>query len=248
MIFLKMAKINRITAIYFISLLFLYRFVSLPNIFFIIAIICYVFIPAYGSMKICSDFYVNAICSIVDKNSVILSFNLDKPEVDPTELLNCLDDYTVKGMFFVSGQYVKAKPEWVKLVKNRGHILGNHYFYNSKNYGFDRPSKLVVNLNETSKLITNITNEAVVYFRPPFGITNPFVKKAVTKLDLNVIGWQIKLSLKKLRKDRSTKKIIRKLRGGEIILVDMPDYGNIERILFLIEEIKKRDLSFRLLD
>ena len=247
MIFLKMPKINRITAIYFITLFFLYRFVSLPDIFFIIAIFCYVLIPAYGSFNICSNFYVNTLCSIAEKNAVCLSFNLDKPEVNPTELLDCMDDYNVKGIFFVSGHYVKANPEWVKLVHERGHAFGNHYFYNSRNFGFDRTSVLISNLKETSKLISGITGEMVIYFRPPFGITNPFVKKAIKKLELNVIGWQIKFTRKKLGEDSSTKKIIRKLRGGEIILVDLPDYVDIERIRFVIEEIKHRDLIFRLL-
>lgn len=248
MIFLKMPKINRVTAIYFITLLFLYRFVSLPNIFFVIAIICYVFILAYGSLKICSNFYVNALCSIVDKNAASLSFNLDKPEVDPTELLNCLDDYKVKGIFFVSGQYVKANPKWVKLVHERGHVLGNHYFYNSRDFGFDRTSILILNLNETSKLISDITGDTVKYFRPPFGITNPFVKKTVKKLDLSVIGWKVKLTQKKLEKDKLMNKIVLKLKGGEIILVDLEDYSDVEQIRFFIEKIKKRDLSFRLLD
>lgn len=248
MIFLKMPKINRITAIYFITLLFLYRFVSLPNIFFIIAIICYVFIPAYGSIKIYANFYVNAVCSIADKTAIVLSFNLDNVETDPTNLLTIMEEFGVKAIFFVSGNYVKANPEWVEQIEKKGHILGNHYLSNTKNFGFERPSELVMNLDETSKQISNITKKAVIYFRPPFGITNPFVKKAVKKLDLNVIGWQIKLSKKKLRQDISANKMIPKLKGGEIILIDLMDYLDIELIRVFIEEIKKRDVSFRLLD
>jgi len=248
MFIFKLPKINRITAIYFITLFFLYRFVSLPDIFFIIAIFCYVIIPAYGSIKICSNFYVDAVCSILDKTAVVLTFNLANSEIDPTKLLKLLGESGVKVMFFVTRQYVEVNPEWVKMIHERGHILGNHYFYNSKKFGFDRPSELVLNLDETSKMISNITKDVVVFFRPPFGITNPFVKKAIKRLDLSVIGWQIKVTQKKLEKERSIDKIIRKIKGGEIILVDLSDSVGFENIHTFIKELSQRNISFRLLD
>ncbi len=248
MIIFKLPKINRITAIYFISLFFLYRFVSLPDIFYIVTIICYIFIPAYGSMMICSNFYVNAICSISDKTGIVLTFNLIDSEIDIRKLLDLLEISNVKAMFFITGEYAKENPDLVKQINHFGHSIGNQYMNNSDHFGFHLPSRLMLNMEETSKLIMNNTGKNLKYFRPPFGITNPFVKKAIKKLDFNVVGWKIKISNKKLGNDGFSNKIIQKIKGGEIILIELSDSEDFDGIQILISEIKKRNISFRLLD
>ncbi|MCD4730127.1 MAG: polysaccharide deacetylase family protein, partial [Bacteroidales bacterium] len=245
MIIFNLPKINRITAIYFITLLFLYRFTSLPDLFFIIATVCYIFIPAYGALNICSNFYVDAVSSLPDKTAVMITFNLTKTGINLMAFLKLLDETGVKAMFFVTGQFCEENPEWIKNIHQRGHVIGNHFYDNSQRFGFYSSSRLVVNLKETGKLISGITMENVKYFRPPFGITNPFVKKAVKKLDYTVIGWKLNLNLEKSEKNRSLNRIIRKIKGGEIIVIDLSDSGNIDRIRVFIEEIKQRDLGFR---
>ena len=162
--------------------------------------------------------------------------------------LKLLDDTGVKAMFFVTGQFCEENPEWIKNIHQRGHVISNHFYDHSKGFGFYSSSRLILNLEETGKLISGITMEKVKYFRPPFGITNPFVKKAVKKLDYIIIGWKLKFNLKKLEKNRSFRRIIRKIKGGEIIVIDLSDSGNINRIRIFIEEIKQRDIGFRLLD
>jgi len=246
MIIFKLPKINRITAIYFITLFFLYKFTTLPDLFFIIATICYIFIPAYGALNIRSNFYVNAVSSLPDKKAVMLTFNLTKTGINLLAFLKLLDETGVKAMFFVTGQFCEENPEWMKNIHQRGHAIGNHFYDHSKGFGFYSSSRLVVNLKETSKLISGITEENVKYFRPPFGITNPFVKKAVKKLNYTVIGWQLKFNIKKSEKNRSFKRIVQKIKGGEIILIDLSDSGNIDRVRVFIEEIKQRDIGFRL--
>lgn len=248
MIIFNLPKINRITAIYFISLFFLYRFVSLPDIFYIIAIICYIFIPAYGSVKICSNFYVNAVCSISDKTAIALTFNLINSKVDIKKLLEILEISKVRAMFFITGEYAKENPDWVKQIHDRGHHIGNHYMSNSDHFGFHLPSRLMLDMEETNQLILDDGRDRIKYFRPPYGITNPFVKKAIKKLDLIVIGWKIRAKQKGLGIDKYFKKKTRKIKGGEIILIELSDSDDFNSIHNFIEETKKRDISFRLLD
>ncbi|HSG67110.1 MAG TPA: polysaccharide deacetylase family protein, partial [Bacteroidales bacterium] len=65
-------------------------------------------------------------------------------------------------------------------------------------------------------------------FRPPFGVTNPNIARAVNSLNYTVIGWNIR-SLDTVRKNTAgTVKIVkRKLRPGSIILL----HDNHERII-----------------
>lgn len=244
----KLTKIKRLTAIYFISLLFLYRLAFFPNLFFIIAIISYIFIPAFGSMNIRSNFYLDAVSSLPGNAAVMLTFNLAKTGMNTMALIRLLKETDIKVMFFVTGQLCEENPELIKNIYQQGHAIGNHFYNLSKHFGFYSSSKLIVNIEKTDSLIYYLTNERVKYFRPPLGITNPFVNKAVKKLDLTVIGWKMKFNLEKLEKNRSYKRIIQKIKGGEIILIDLVDSINIDPVRTFIEEIKQRDMGFYLLD
>src|ERR1700747_3090764 len=47
------------------------------------------------------------------------------PSVTP-KVLDLLDKYTVRATFFVIGAYAREFPEFVRELKARGHVVGNH--------------------------------------------------------------------------------------------------------------------------
>lgn len=244
----KLQKIKRITAIYFIGLFFLYRFTDLPDLFYIIACILYVVIPTYGALNIRSNFYVDTISSIRDKTSVVLTFNLSNSRIDLLSLLKVLDELEIKAMFFITGKFAEKNAEWLKIIQEKGHIIGNHSYDHSKGFGFYTSSKLITNLRETERLISSCTGESLNYFRPPFGVTNPFVQTAVKALKYEVIGWKLKLNLKERADNHSIEITIRKIKGGEIIFIDIPEKGSNDILRNVVKEIKQRNIKFSLLD
>lgn len=43
-----------------------------------------------------------------------------------TSLIDTLDKHNAKAIFFVNGYRVKSHPELLKLIHDRGQIVGNH--------------------------------------------------------------------------------------------------------------------------
>lgn len=107
--------------------------------------------------------YPNAIWRIdTGEKNVYLTFDDGPiPEVTP-RVLDILDHYNVKATFFMVGDNVRKYPDIFKMVKDRGHRLGNHTF---NHYSGMR--------HTTRKYIRNI-HKANTYihtdlFRPPHG-------------------------------------------------------------------------------
>lgn len=244
----KLHKIQRVTAIYFISLFFLYRFTDFPVLFYIIATIVYIIIPAYGALNIRSNFYVDAINTIQNKKNVVLTFNLSNTDIDVLRLLELMDELEIKGMFFITGQFAKGSPDTIKTIQQKGHIIGSHSFDLSKGFGFYTSSKLIIKLKESDRLISNSTEVPIRYFRPPFGVTNPFVQKAVKALNYEVIGWRIKFNFKESKNKILNEKKLKKVRGGEIISIDLTESSSIDLIREVIQGIKQQNVNFSLLD
>ena len=96
------------------------------------------------------------------EKAVYLTFD-DGPIPQSTPwIIETLDRYGVKATFFMVGDNVRKYPELYKLIKSRGHRLGNHTFNHVG--GFTVPSKdYLQNANKADKLIQSNL------FRPPRG-------------------------------------------------------------------------------
>jgi len=84
-------------------------------------------------------------------------------------------------------------------------------------------------------------------FRPPFGVTNPNIAKAVNSLKLQTMGWSIR-SLDTIAKDPETvvKRITSKIRKGDVILMhDSSELSIVvlERLLVYLENKKLKSIT-----
>ena len=71
-------------------------------------------------------------------------------------------------------------------------------------------------LDETMKKVTGLSPRL---FRQPYGVTNPNLKKAITRGNYIPIGWSVRsMDTVITNEDKLLKKITRSLRPGSIIL------------------------------
>ncbi|WP_308162595.1 polysaccharide deacetylase family protein [Bacillus sp. ISL-7] len=92
------------------------------------------------------------------------------PEYTP-QLLDLLKKYGVKASFFVVGSKVKAYPAIIKRMSQEGHTIGIHH-YNHISSWILSPFHLKKQLQMTEQAIKDCTNEAVTFYRPPWGSFN----------------------------------------------------------------------------
>ena len=114
-----------------------------------------------------------------------------------------------------------------QIVKSRAKKLGIKYVYINEKEKLFRIKYLCNRLN--------ITSDEVALFRPPFGITNPNIKKILKKLKMTSVGWDIR-SLDTITKDakKISNRVIRGInKGGSIILF----HDRCESTLSILENI-----------
>ncbi len=83
-----------------------------------------------------------------------------------TRLLDILDEYHVKGTFFVLGWIAETYPALVKEIYSRGHELGTHGFDHTPVYQMN-PEEFRAVLRRSVTVLEKITGERIVKHRAP---------------------------------------------------------------------------------
>lgn len=244
-----MLKPRNIFLILYISIFMVYLFLPWDKIFFIV--LCLIFLSnlVYFSANICSQVYIKTLCKANTNNkSIAITFD-DGPNSNITpELLKTLDLYNVKAAFFCVGKQIENNPELLKELNQKGHIVGNHTWSHDKWFDLFSSKKMKIEIEKTNNLIFEIINKKVKLFRPPYGVTNPNVKKAIKNYDFHTIGWSIR-SLDTIYNTKKTLKRIKKnLSPGDIILFHDKHEHVIEILKLFFEYCEKEEYEIVRLD
>lgn len=174
---------------------------------------------AYGSVNIDSDFYCRVLCSgNRHKNAIALSFD-DGPDKKITpEILEILKKHEIKAAFFCIGSKAEENQALVNRIFQEGHIIGSHSY--SHHFFFDlfSPARMSEELRKTENILYRIINKRILMFRPPYGVTNPPLAKALKRLDYHVIGWSLRSKDTVLHDDKLFERLTGKLKGGDIVI------------------------------
>lgn len=208
----------------FIGLLFLLVFINLVFpfnfLFFLFPVVVYFTIVGIKSSQISSGFHLSAICSgPANQKEIAITFDDGPHEEITPEVLKVLNEYNVRATFFCIGKHIKGNETTLVRMKREGHIIGNHTFSHAYLFDFFPATIVKKELDKTNETIHRIINKTPRFFRPPYGVTNPAISKAVKKSDFDVIGWNVR-SLDTVIKDESKifKRVTENLKGGDIVL------------------------------
>ncbi len=133
------------------------------------------------------------------------------PEVTPW-VLDLLDKYNIKACFFMVGDNVRKHPEVFKMVKDRGHLVGNHTFNHIRGFEYKGKSYLK-NIEKADEWIGSL------FFRPPHGHLRRNQLLALRK-KYKVVMWDLVTRdySKKLNGEQVFKKVKKYVRNGSIIV------------------------------
>ncbi len=180
----------------------------------------YIFILFLGTVRIGMGFFLRSVThGSRAKKQVALTFD-DGPDRHTSEVARCLERHAVCGTFFLIGHKVGQHPEVVKALLHAGHLVGNHSYYHQWYYPLKFTRKIRREIQETSAAIFEITGKKTRFFRPPFGITNPRIARAVKAEDLVSVGWDVRSFDTVLgTTSRLELRLRRKVKNGSIILL-----------------------------
>lgn len=190
-------------------------------------LILFLCVKIYGSVFIDSDFYIRTICHANrNENAIAITFD-DGPMAGNTErILNILKEKGVQATFFCIGKNILQAPSIAKRIDEEGHLIGNHSFEHGKFFDLQSTSSMKLELNKTDAVILNTIKKKPRFFRPPYGITNPNLARAVKEGSYETIGWSVR-SLDTVIKDRGRlwRRITKNLKPGDIVLFH--DYSDL---------------------
>jgi peptidoglycan/xylan/chitin deacetylase (PgdA/CDA1 family) len=162
-------------------------------LFYVILFLTFLVITTWGAFDIRLNYFTKAICksNSIQKKNIAITFD-DGPHEKTSEILDILMKYNAKATFFCIGKQIEKHPEILKRILNEGHIVGNHSYSHSKWNGFFSTQKNISEIEQTNTLVSQLVNKKIKLFRPPFGVTNPNIARAVAKTNQIMIGWNIR--------------------------------------------------------
>ncbi|MFW5787552.1 MAG: polysaccharide deacetylase family protein [Bacillota bacterium] len=157
----------------------------------------------------------------VDRSDQKISLTFDGTwGADYTEqLLDILAKHEIKVTFFFAGYWLEEYPELAKKIAQNGHEIGNHTYTHPHCSNLSQKD-LIKELQDTQKLIRELTGQKPRFFRPPFGDYNNSVIRTAHQLDYQVVQWSLdSLDWKEPGADFIVQRILDNTESGEIILM-----------------------------
>ncbi len=147
-------------------------------------------IAAYGAVYPRSQLFGSTVCRTNSPRKLALTFDDGpNPKITP-KLLDLLDRFNARATFFIIGKHARECPDLLKETAARGHVLGNHTDAHP-NLFWLKPDQITVELRCCNFSIVAATGAPPKWFRPPFGMRNPWVVPVARELKQRVVMWTL---------------------------------------------------------
>ena len=205
--------------VFFASLILLLISGKILLIFAVVIIFLLILGICASSIQI--NFFFHSINKVnTDKKKIVLSFD-DGPSPNITPLvLDVLKEYSCQAIFFCIGHKIKGHESILQRMVAEGHIVANHSFSHSTWFDFYSSIRVYDEIKKTNEEIFRAIGLHSKLFRPPYGVTNPMLAKAINRSGHFSIGWN-KRSLDTVIKDQEKvlKRILKNIKPGDIVLL-----------------------------
>lgn len=235
------------TILYFGSFLLIIGIVTgyVSFLWLLVWILLGIALTAWGSFSIQRNYFLQAIHhnSSIQEPVMALTFD-DGPHPNTEKVLDLLKQYQMKATFFCIGKEIQKYPEIARRIIAEGHVISNHTFSHSNKMGFLSTVEVTEEITQTNEIIFRTIHHKPALFRPPFGVTNPNIAKAVQATDMHVIGWNIRsLDTKAKSSDVIMQRVVPKLEKGAIVLLHDNRTLTVETLEQLLQHIQKKNLQ-----
>lgn len=210
--------------------------------FVFVVVVIYVCIILTLSTNIRSNFFQHTLHSGAGKQGIGLSFD-DGPHPNTLKILDVLDAYEVKALFFCIGKNINQHPEIYREIIKRGHVVGNHTYSHTRKFGFLSTRAIISEIQQCGRIANEVSGLNTRLFRPPFGVINPKVSRAILATGHITVGWSVRpYDAITSSPGRIYDRITRNLKQGDLILL----HDNIPQTVEVLEQLlvflKKKNL------
>lgn len=210
----------------------------------LIPVVIYIHLLVFGAIYIQWNFYVKSYSHIANSKAIALTFD-DGPAQYTGVILDVLKKEGVSAAFFSIGKNAVANSEMVKRWHAEGHLVGNHSYDHGFNFDWKSSKAMQEEINKTNLVIAKIAGITPKLFRPPYGVTNPNLAKAITRSGMHSIGWNVR-SFDTTAKNKADleARVLSKLKGGDIVLLHDSQQITAEILTDLIVKAREKGFTF----
>ncbi|HEY3366784.1 MAG TPA: polysaccharide deacetylase family protein [Symbiobacteriaceae bacterium] len=152
---------------------------------------------------------------------VALTFDDGPDTTFSPQILDILERKRAPATFYVIGDRADDHREVTRRMAQVGGEVGNHA-YEEKHLDLRklRPEQLLRSLGRTHEIITAVTGQVPVTFRPPFGFYNTFVLSTAQRFGYQTVLWDVDANdWQSLSGQQILQNVLPKVRNGSIILM-----------------------------
>ena len=155
--------------------------------------------------------------------------------------LDGLAERGVKAAFFLLGCNIEGNEEIVRRMAEEGHLVGNHTFYHVDITTLPQ-EEACVEIQDTSRKITEITGEPVEYVRPPFGNWN---RELECELMMIPVFWTLDtLDWSTRNTDLLVEQVVSEAEENDIILMHDSYDSTVKAALRIIDLLQAEGFEF----
>jgi peptidoglycan/xylan/chitin deacetylase (PgdA/CDA1 family) len=124
---------------------------------------------------------------------LLLTFD-DGPHPDYTpQILDLLDEYEARAVFFMIGARAEHHPELVRACHDRGHVVANHTYTHLESCAGGRYSRAQVadDIGRCTAVLQQAAGQTTQYFRPPRGELNTKTWGAAKDTGHRLMLWSV---------------------------------------------------------
>lgn len=233
------------TAIFFAALLLI---IVLKAPLWTVWICCGLFLAAivWGSFEIRLNFFLKSLSKTTDPDGKIIALTFDD---GPTELtpqfLKTLKNADAKATFFCIGKQIEKHPDILAKILTDGHEIGNHTYSHLNRTGFMSINEMVSEIASCDAALEKAAHIKTTLYRPPFGVTNPNIAKAVRKTGKISVGWSVRsLDTVIQNEQQIASRVLRSVRPGSIILMHDTTQKSLKALQILLLNLKQQGYRF----
>jgi len=173
-------------------------------------------------------------------NEVALTFD-DGPYPESTKpLLALLATHEVPATFFVVGRQVEQHPDLAARIVAAGHEVGTHTYSHDVGLALRTMGRVDGEIDRGLKVLSSLGIRTRA-FRPPVGISNPRVARALARRGLDCVGFSVRGGDAGNRRLRGlAARVLTRVSPGDIVLLhDRPPPGGGPGVADWLEEVEK---------
>lgn len=199
------------------------------------------------------EYHMNKVYNIVpnkegtEEKIVLLTFDDGPKDITMINgLIDTLDKHHAKAIFFVNGYRVKQNPDLLKLIHDRGQIIGNHSW---DHIDLKKESRQEVKkqIEDVQNIVEETIGEKPRFFRPPFGSGGDQVKEIAGSNNMLFMTWSNGSLDWESKSKNNPEAVINNVMdqlhpGSNILMHELP--WTVEALDTLLTKLEKKGYSF----